>query len=129
MPVRARRLLTRWFGFRGQLDAVGRGVRGEAGQGLDRCSGRLDLVAVLLQQRPGLEFCLGDGAGHDAERAGEHVLRQLEALAEHGDQDLFGAAERGRVAACGLAGGRAAVGDVEGGLALGLVGVLSAAVS
>src|SRR5262249_30736049 len=43
---RARRLLTRWFGFRGQLDSVCGGVGGQLGQGLDRCRGWLDLMAV-----------------------------------------------------------------------------------
>jgi len=46
--LRARRLLTRWFGFRGQVDTVGRGVGGELGQGLDRFPGWLELRAVLL---------------------------------------------------------------------------------
>jgi len=37
--------------------------------------------------------CLGDGAGHHAEQLGEHVLGCAEALAQHGDQGLFGEGE------------------------------------
>ena len=98
------------------------GVGSQLGQGLDWCWGWLDVVAMGFQQRPCLAFGFGDGAGHDAEELGEHVLRCPEALAQDGDQDLLCEAERGLVASGWFAGGRAAAGDVEGGLALGLVG-------
>ena len=101
---------------------MSRGVGGQLSQGLDRCRGWLDLMAVLFEQRPGLAFCFGDGAGHDAEQFGELGPGQPETLAQDGDQDLLGEGERGRVPDGGLAGGRAAAGDVEGGFALGLVG-------
>jgi len=50
------------------------------------------------------------------------VLGQLEALAQHGDQDLFGEGERGRVPDGGLAGGRPAAAYVELGITPGLAG-------
>ena len=37
------------------------------------------MTAVLFQERPDLAFCLGDGAGHDAEQLGEDALRHAEA--------------------------------------------------
>jgi hypothetical protein len=74
-------------------------VRGKAGQGLDRCSGWLDLVAVPFQHRVCLAFCLGDGASRDAAKLSEHVLWLPEAQAQHGDQGLLGEAKRGPVPA------------------------------
>jgi hypothetical protein len=85
MALSACRLLTRRFGLRGQVDIAVRRVGRQFGQGLDRFAGWLDVKAVLLEQRPGLAFCLGDGAGHHAEQLGEHVLGYAEALADHGD--------------------------------------------
>ena len=47
MPLRARRLLTRWFGFGCQPDPVGRGVSRQLGQGSEPGSGGFDDVADL----------------------------------------------------------------------------------
>src|ERR1035438_5350354 len=67
MPLRACRLLTRGFGSRDECDAVCCGELGEFWKGLDVCSGRLDDVPALVQERPDLALGLGDGAGDDAE--------------------------------------------------------------
>ena len=66
MPFRARRLLTRWFGFRGQVDPVGRGV-GDCGvhqdyvwdgtrfrlvqqEEMSECRGSLDYITTWRAQ-------------------------------------------------------------------------------
>src|SRR6266705_325530 len=120
--VGARRLLTRWFGFRGQLDPVGRGVGGQFGQACEPGSGGLNDVTTLVEQWLDLALGLGDGACDDAEEFSEDVLGGAEALAQHGDQGLLGEGECGRVPAGWFAAGRPAAADVEFSVALGLVG-------
>src|SRR6266704_5149762 len=106
--LRARRLLTRWFGFRGQLDPVGRGVGGQFGQACEPGSGGLNDVTTLVEQWLDLALGLGDGACDDAEEFSEDVLGGAEALAQHGDQGLLGEGECGRVPAGWFAAGRPA---------------------
>ncbi|HVH82595.1 MAG TPA: hypothetical protein VM782_24595, partial [Stellaceae bacterium] len=75
----------------------------------------LDEAAVAVVQQQGLDVPLGcaDGAGADAEQFGRWLRGQAEAQPQHGDQGLLGEGERGRVAAGGLAGGRAAAAMAE----------------
>ena len=79
------------------------------------------------EQWPDLVFGLSDGAGDDPEEFAEGALWGAEADPQDGDQDLLGEGERGRVPAGWFAGGWAAPGGVQGGVALGLVGHLQAA--
>jgi len=58
MPLRACRELTQGFGSRDERDAVCCGERGESCKGLDVCSGRLDDVPALVQERPDLRSAL-----------------------------------------------------------------------